>query len=86
MLCPVVGGEICRWDPTATAVRPDLVVVASPLSDHGAGLRQRREPVLVEAFVAELAVEAFDVTVLHGSARFDQQVLDAMPLCRRPDS
>lgn len=35
---------------------------------------------LVEAFITELAVEAFDVAVLHGLAGLDQQVVDAMPL------
>ena len=35
---------------------------------------------LVEAFVAELAIEAFDVAVLHRPARLDQQMFDAMAL------
>ncbi len=35
---------------------------------------------LAEALVAELAVEALDVAVLHRPARLDQQVLDAMLL------
>lgn len=35
---------------------------------------------LVEALVAELAVEAFDVAVLHRLARIDQSMLDAVPL------
>ncbi|AKS16483.1 hypothetical protein AEA00_11460 [Xanthomonas campestris pv. campestris] len=35
---------------------------------------------LVEALVAELAVEAFDVGVLRGGTRLDQDVLDAMLL------
>lgn len=34
----------------------------------------------VEAFVAELSVGAFDVPVLHGAARLNQQMLDAMSL------
>lgn len=76
----MVGSEL-RWrDPTTTAVRPDLVVVTSPIGDDIAGLGERREPVLVEALIAELAIEAFDIAVLHGSARFDQQVLDAVML------
>ena len=57
-----------------------LVVVSPPLSDDFAGLRQRSEPMLVEAFVAELAVEALDVAVLRGAARFDQEVFDTVLL------
>lgn len=44
------------------------------------GLRQRGEPVLVEALIHELAVETLDVTVPHGVARIDQPVLDAVLL------
>lgn len=61
-------------------MRPDLVVVAPPVSDDLACLGKRGEPVLVEALVAELAVEALDVAVLHGLAWIDQQVLDVVPL------
>ena len=35
---------------------------------------------LVEALVAKLAVEAFDVAVLHRTTRFDEQVFDAVLL------
>lgn len=81
-LCSIVGCELRRWDASATAVRSDFVVVAPPVSDRFTGLCQRREPVLVQTLIAELAVEAFDVTVLHGPARLDQQVLD--PVLLRP--
>lgn len=47
---------------TDTAVGRDLVVFLPPLFDAEAGFSQGGEPVLVQAFVAELAVEAFDVT------------------------
>src|SRR5690606_10797597 len=76
----MVGGELGGRDAATAAVRPDLVVVPSPLADHFASLRQRGEPVLVEALVAELAVEALDVAVLHRAARLDQQVFDAVVL------
>ena len=36
---------------------------------------------LVEALVAELAVEALDVAVLHRATGLDQEVLDAMVVC-----
>src|ERR1017187_9898763 len=63
-----------------TAVRPDLVVVLAPFRQGDTRLVQVLEPVLVEAFVAKLAVEAFDVAVLHGPARLDQQVPDVVGL------
>lgn len=43
---------------------------------------QRLEPLLVKAFVAKLAVEALDVAVLHGPAWLDQDLLDAVAMCR----
>src|SRR5512139_3352955 len=74
----VLLGEASRWDATDAAVRAHLVVVATPVGDGLAGLLQRLEPVLVEALVAELAVEALDVAVLHGFARLDEQMPDVM--------
>ena len=41
---------------------------------------ERSEPVQVEAFVAELAVQALDEGVLHGLARFDEAQAHAGPL------
>lgn len=35
---------------------------------------------LVQAFVAEFAIEALDVTVLHGSSWLDQEMANAMLL------
>lgn len=77
----MIGSELRWWDAAATAVGANLVVVTSPVGDNVAGLGERVEPMLVEALVAELAVEAFDVAVLRRAARFDQDVLDALPLC-----
>lgn len=76
----MVGGEQRRWGAATTTVRTNLVVVPPPIGDYLASLGQRCEPVLVEAFIAELAVEALDVAVLHGLAGFDQDVFDAMLL------
>jgi hypothetical protein len=45
-------------------MRPDLVVVLLPGGEHGARLTHRAEQRLVQAFVAQLAVEAFDEGVL----------------------
>ena len=40
---------------------------------------------LVQAVVAEFAVEAFDVAVLHRLSRFDQNVANVMFLCPADD-
>lgn len=47
-------------------MRSDFVVFLPPRFDEVAGFGQGGEPVLIEAFVAELAVEAFDERVLRG--------------------
>ena len=70
-MLPMQRGELGGRHSAATAVRPDLVVVLPPGSDGGPCLRQRLEPMLVQAFVPELAVEALDVAILHRPARLD---------------
>jgi hypothetical protein len=57
------------------AVRPDLVVVASPSLDQHFRLLQRVEGLGVEKLVPELAVEALVVAVLPGAAGLDEQGL-----------
>jgi hypothetical protein len=69
--------EPCRRDAADGAVRPHLVLVAAPARDLLPGLVQRLEPLLVQALVSELAVEALDVGVLRGLAGVVDQVLDA---------
>ena len=59
-------GQLRRWDTPHAAVRPDLVIVLAPDGDARSGLVQCLEPVVVKALVPELAIEAFDVAVLHG--------------------
>jgi len=68
-----------RHAPAAT-VRPDLVEVLPPNGDGRSSLRQCLEPVLVQALVAKLAVEALDVAVLHRPARLDQEMANAVGL------
>ena len=36
---------------------------------------------LIQAFVAEFAIEALNVAILHRPARFNQNVADTMTLC-----
>lgn len=65
-------------------MRPHLVVVLAPACNRGSRLYQRLKPVLVQALVqalvTELAIEALDVAVLHGSSWLDQYVAHAMRL------
>src|SRR3954471_1645206 len=73
-------GEAGWRDASKAAVRSDLVEVLSPRGFGSPSLGQRLEPVLVQALVAELAVEALDVAVLHRPAGLDQDVPNAVPL------
>ena len=77
------GGELGRRHTTDGAVRAHLVVVASPASDLLSSLVQRLEPLLVQALVAELAIEALDVGVLRGLACVVDQVSSAAVRRRR---
>ena len=52
-------------------VRPDEIVVEPPALDDGAGLGEAGEDLLVQALVAEPAVEALDEAVLLRLARGD---------------
>lgn len=63
------------------AMRPGVVVVDPPGFDGLASIGQADEPALVQAFVAEPPVEAFDVGVLHGLARLNEGERDAAGVC-----
>ncbi|MDT4843859.1 hypothetical protein FQZ97_777970 [compost metagenome] len=73
-------GEASRWHAPQAAVRPDFVVVRAPDGHGCSGLMQGLEPALVEVFIAELAIEALDVAVLHRAPGLDQDVADAVHL------
>ena len=53
------------------------IVVDPPGFDSLLRFRQRPEPLRVEAFVTESAVEAFDEAVLHGLPWWNEVELDA---------
>ena len=72
----MLGCKCSRWDSANRAVGTHLVVVLPPDGDGFSGLGQGFEPVLVEALIPELAVEAFNVGVLGWLARLNQDVLD----------
>ena len=57
-------------------MRPVVVVVIAEGFDQITGMVEVEELVFVEAFVAELAVEALDVGVLGGFSRGDEAMLD----------
>ena len=63
-------------------MRPKLVLVLAPVLDHFARLVQGEKPVLVQALVAKLAVEALHEGVLSRLPGLDEAELDAVP--RRP--
>ena len=74
-------GEFGRRYAAQATVRPDLVMVLAPDANGGSGLVQRLEPMLVQALVPELAVEALDVAVLHRPPGLDEDVPNAVGLC-----
>lgn len=52
-----------------------MVAVRSPCCNDLSGLLQRFKPVLIQAFIAEGAVEAFDVGILGWAAGFDEDAV-----------
>jgi hypothetical protein len=59
-------------------VGPDFVVVLAPFSNAISGLWQALKPLFIQTFVSELSIETLDVAVLHGPARLNQNVANAM--------
>ena len=78
---PMLLRELSRWYSTQAAVWPDFVVVPAPLSDARSGLWQCLKPLLVQALVTKLPIEALDVAVLHGASWLNQDVPHAMRCC-----
>ena len=72
-------GELGRWNSPAAAVRPDLVVVLPPHGNDRSGLLKRLEPLLIDALVPELAVEALDAAILHATPLLNQDMPDCVP-------
>jgi hypothetical protein len=73
--------ELSRWYPTQAAVWPDFVVVPAPFSDARSGLRQGLNPLLVQALVTRLPIEALAVAVLHGASWLNQDMPHTMRRC-----
>lgn len=55
-----------------------LVVVLTPRSNQDTSLRQTRKPLVIETFVPEASVKAFDKSILCGFACLNQLDLHAM--------
>lgn len=69
-------GSIGGRQPANTTMRSHMVVVVAPEPQHRAGMAERHEQRLVEAFVTQAAVEALDLAVLLRLARRDVVLLD----------
>lgn len=59
------------WPPANGAMRSNRVVVDAPLFDQDASFIEAIEQFAVQKLVAELAIEAFTVTILPRASRFD---------------
>lgn len=60
------------------AVRPDLIVMLPPLLDHDNCFNPVSEPLHVQAFVSEFAIEALVCAILPRLSRIAQGHLDAL--------
>ena len=80
-ITPMLLRELSRWYPTQAAVWPYFVVVPAPLSDGRSGLGQGLKPLLVQALVTQLPIEALDVAVLHGAPWLYQDMPHTMRRC-----
>ena len=57
---------------------PDFIVSFAPFSNAISGLWHALKPLFIQAFVSELCIEALDVAALHGPARLNQNMLNAV--------
>lgn len=53
-------------------MRALAIVFLSPIFNDFSGMSDREKPVLVEALISELAIEAFDVRILLGLAGINE--------------
>lgn len=63
-------------------MRPDGVIVMSPLFDEHFSLTERVEDFPIQKFIPELAVKAFVVAVLLGAAGLNVERSDIEPVAR----
>jgi hypothetical protein len=79
-LFPVGRRELCWRHVFEGAMRSDVVVVGAPDFDRLSGVVQRRKPVRIQALLAKLNVEAFNIGILGGFSGVAKPQLDAAPL------
>ena len=72
--------KLLRREPVEARMRSVIVIVVTPARDDLAGMAVAAEEVLVEAFVAQPAVERLDEAVLHRFARRNVVPVDAARL------
>lgn len=65
-------GKLTGSTSREAAVRPNGIVVESKCFNRALGIREADEPTLVEAFVPQAAVEAFDEVILCRLSRLDE--------------
>src|SRR5271169_2856901 len=84
---PLCGAacKLDRCEPVKARVGPLGVIVQTPMPDYAACLVQTAEQVLVQAFVAKAADEAFCKAVLHRLARRDVVPFDFVLLLPSQD-
>jgi len=70
--------KLLRREIANARMRTHLIIVPPPCLDDHLRFRTRAEPFEPEAFIAELAVEAFGDAVLPGLARLDQRGADPL--------
>ena len=56
--------KLTRRQIAQAAVRPELVVLLTPLGDLLTGVVYRQEPIHIETLVSQRSVEAFDDSVI----------------------
>lgn len=76
----MLGRELRRRHPPATAVRPHCVVIGLPALDLVTRLFEAPEPLLIQALAAEFGAEALDVGVLRELARLVEDVARSLGL------
>jgi hypothetical protein len=77
-LNPLQLSELLGRNATQTTLRPDFVVVFAPFSNAISSLLHALKPLFIQTFVSELYIETLDVAFLHGPARLNQHVANAM--------
>jgi len=68
-----------------SAVGPFFVVIPSPSFNLGPGIIQAQEPVLIEAFLPEPAVEGLDISVVRRLPRSGKVQSDVIPVSPKID-